>query len=408
MALQKLESFFSFIFLFTSISGLALHATATTSAPQEAASFYQLLKLSKGATETEVKRAYRRLSLELHPDRVKLKNGDLKKAEETFQQINKAYQVLSNRRSRRLFDVYGQLWESQEVYYLDLESSKSKEIYNFKNGVFLLSLSNLNLLLRSSPYTWIVGFYQAGCASCEQKVPFFSALGEQTLKTAGVRLAMANCVASPICNYFGVRELNQIYLFPPQQEGGEVWDHQEYRGPLSFAAIIKAAEKLKPVLLHEAKSDAVVVQQLKAAQTRPAAAAAAAAVAAAWLVDYYRPSCPPCLRLRSELKLLHNSLSSQINISFINCDITYCDVPHYPYLRLFVKYHSGKIESFPVPFGTAEHPAANAASLLGFIFNSVLKLNPLKVPADAEKQRLEAADSKAADTSSSRSRSEEL
>ena len=50
-----------------------------------------------------------------------------------------------------------------------------------------------------------------------------------------------------------------------------------------------------------------------------AAAAAATNVVAAWVVDYYRPSCPPCRRLRSELRRLSRSLSSQIRITLVNC-----------------------------------------------------------------------------------------
>lgn len=58
------------------------------------------LELSRrGASDTEVKRAYRKLSLELHPDKVKARNGDAKAAEELFQQINRAYQVLSSKRT---------------------------------------------------------------------------------------------------------------------------------------------------------------------------------------------------------------------------------------------------------------------------------------------------------------------
>ena len=53
--------------------------------------------MTRGASESEVRRAYRRLSLEYHPDRVHGKEGDRKKAEETFKLINKAYQVLSSK-----------------------------------------------------------------------------------------------------------------------------------------------------------------------------------------------------------------------------------------------------------------------------------------------------------------------
>ncbi len=59
--------------------------------------YYELLGVTRGATEEELKKAYRRLAIQYHPDR----NPGNKEAEDNFKLINEAYQVLSDPRSAR-------------------------------------------------------------------------------------------------------------------------------------------------------------------------------------------------------------------------------------------------------------------------------------------------------------------
>lgn len=65
--------------------------------------YYDLLGVSKTASEEEIKKAYRKLALKYHPDR----NPGNKEAEEKFKLINEAYAVLSNPEKRKQFDTFG-------------------------------------------------------------------------------------------------------------------------------------------------------------------------------------------------------------------------------------------------------------------------------------------------------------
>src|SRR3990172_4484354 len=67
--------------------------------------YYDTLGVQRDADAKEVKRAYRRLALQYHPD----KNPDDKAAEERFKEINEAYEVLGGREKRA---KYGQLGAS--------------------------------------------------------------------------------------------------------------------------------------------------------------------------------------------------------------------------------------------------------------------------------------------------------
>src|SRR3990172_863957 len=70
--------------------------------------YYEILGVSRNAKEGEIKKAYRKLARNYHPDL----NPNNKAAEEKFKEIQEAYEVLSDAEKRKKYDQLGANWKS--------------------------------------------------------------------------------------------------------------------------------------------------------------------------------------------------------------------------------------------------------------------------------------------------------
>ncbi|HSW14888.1 MAG TPA: DnaJ domain-containing protein, partial [Solimonas sp.] len=73
--------------------------------------YYKVLGVSRSATPEEIKRAYRKLAREFHPDKNKAKG-----AEDRFKEANEANEVLSDAEKRKAYDTLGANWKNGQQF----------------------------------------------------------------------------------------------------------------------------------------------------------------------------------------------------------------------------------------------------------------------------------------------------
>ena len=96
--------------------------------------YYSVLGLKKGASDEDIKKAYRKLAMQYHPDR----NADDSKAEEKFKKVSEAYAVLSDKKKRGQYDQFGSEGFhqkfSQEDIFRDFDINEILRGFGFGGG----------------------------------------------------------------------------------------------------------------------------------------------------------------------------------------------------------------------------------------------------------------------------------
>lgn len=97
--------------------------------------YYEVLGLSKGASEDEIKKAFRKLAMKYHPD----KNPGDKKAEDKFKEVNEAYAVLSDPEQKSKYDRFGHAGVDPNSFAGGFDSGNFagfEDIFNMFGGAF--------------------------------------------------------------------------------------------------------------------------------------------------------------------------------------------------------------------------------------------------------------------------------
>uniref|UniRef100_A0AAY4ERN4 DnaJ homolog subfamily C member 10 n=1 Tax=Denticeps clupeoides TaxID=299321 RepID=A0AAY4ERN4_9TELE len=172
--------------------------------------YYKLLGISREASTKEIRQAFKKLALTMHPD----KNPNDASAHEKFLKINRAYEVLKDEDLRKKYDKYGEkgLDEQQGGRY------ESWNYYRYDFGIYDDDLEIITLdrgdfdAAVNSGELWFINFYFPRCSHCHELAPTWREFAKDM--DGIIRIGAVNCGDnSRLCRSKGVNSYPSLYVF---------------------------------------------------------------------------------------------------------------------------------------------------------------------------------------------------
>jgi curved DNA-binding protein CbpA len=223
--------------------------------------YYHLLGVKRDASKAEIRRAFKKLSLQYHPDKNKNKKNP-EKAKEMFIKIANAYEVLNDDKLRKIYDQHGEEGVKQHQQGGGQQHGGNfQDIFNFffhggmgggfhqnvqegpennffeNTDVLQLKMDNLSKLLNRRKI-WFVYFFKSkdgGFQDTKKKIVDIASQSYGIFNFGAV-----NCKDDEeICEDYSVYSTPKVIYFP---DSGS--DEEEYKGPIEFQSIFKYGAKL--------------------------------------------------------------------------------------------------------------------------------------------------------------------
>ena len=192
---------------------------------------YVALNVEKTATQSDIRKAYRTLTLLLHPDKNEPEFRDL--AEAAFREVVAAYEILSNPDKRAAFDDFGGNAEDDGGFetFWEYENSGKKDNRNFYTGHRLITQLTVQLWDRRlvGDSVWLVEFYAPWCSHCQNLVSMYKAVAAE-LEDTNIQVGAVNCeLNSQICgDWFDVPSYPTIMMLNDKWGTQQIYHkHQE-------------------------------------------------------------------------------------------------------------------------------------------------------------------------------------
>ncbi|XP_068186278.1 dnaJ homolog subfamily C member 10 [Antennarius striatus] len=178
--------------------------------------YYDLLRVSRGATAREIRQAFKKLALTMHPD----KNPGDPSAHEKFLKVNRAYEVLKDQDLRKKYDKYGEKgldetpeggrYESWNYYRYDFG------IYDDDLEIITLDSGDFEAAVNSGDI-WFINFYFPRCSHCHQLAPTWREFAKEM--DGVIRIGAVNCGDSNnLCRRKGVTSYPSLYIYRSGQK----------------------------------------------------------------------------------------------------------------------------------------------------------------------------------------------
>ncbi|XP_069841290.1 dnaJ homolog subfamily C member 10 [Dendropsophus ebraccatus] len=172
--------------------------------------YYGLLGISRASSSREIRQAFKKLALKLHPD----KNQNDPSAHDKFLKINRAYEVLKDEDLRKKYDKYGEkgLDENQGGHYESWSFYRYDfGIYDDDPEIFTLDKTEFDGAVNSGE-VWFVNFYSPGCSHCHDLAPTWREFAKEM--DGLIRIGAVNCRDERmLCRSRGINSYPSLYIF---------------------------------------------------------------------------------------------------------------------------------------------------------------------------------------------------
>lgn len=280
--------------------------------------WYAVLGVDSTATATQIKKAFRSLSVSLHPDKP---GGDAS----AFARAGTAYEILSNPDKRSVYDKEAGYRQDAKLYAEEASVVNTMDAKQFKS--------------KDPSAIHIVDFYAPWCGHCQELAPHFrrAALAFENQETTGgdggnkvVQFHAVDCdEQKSLCQHVGINGYPSVRLFRPSDDYEEI-----YNGEHTSEALeqwVHSVQNSKVARLSSSEFATKVQSKSKDLGT-------------VWVVDFSAGSwCGPCTMLQPALRQAAEELDGVASVAIVDCDRyrVLCEaqgVTAYPALRYYTPY----------------------------------------------------------------------
>ncbi|XP_071370047.1 dnaJ homolog subfamily C member 10 [Centroberyx affinis] len=198
----------------------------------ESRDYYDLLGVNREATTREIRQAFKKLALTMHPD----KNPNDDSAHEKFLQVNRAYEVLKDEDLRKKYDKYGEKglddqqggrYESWNYYRYDFG------IYDDDLEVITLDRGDFEAAVNSGEI-WFINFYFPRCSHCHQLAPTWREVAKEM--DGVIRIGAVNCGDNNrLCRSKGITSYPSLYLYRTGQKPEKYYGERSKENLVQFS-----------------------------------------------------------------------------------------------------------------------------------------------------------------------------
>ncbi|KAF1383019.1 hypothetical protein PFLUV_G00149880 [Perca fluviatilis] len=216
---------------------LLLLAVLLAAVLAESQDYYKLLKVSRDATTREIRQAFKKLALTMHPD----KNPGDSSAHEKFLQVNRAYEVLKDEDLRKKYDKYGEKgldeqqqqggrYESWNFYRYDFG------IYDDDLEIITLDSGDFEAAVNSGEI-WFINFYFPRCSHCHTLAPTWRQFAKEM--DGVIRIGAVNCGDNNhLCRSKGINSYPSLFVYRAGQRP------EKFNGERSKDSLVQFSMKL--------------------------------------------------------------------------------------------------------------------------------------------------------------------